>query len=82
MEVDGAPPGAEEEAVFYSSIEAPPSIIPQKKYCDITGLEGPYTHPTTGLRYHDKSIYEVVKTLNPAAVQAYLALRGLNSVVR
>ncbi|CAJ0754141.1 11300_t:CDS:2 [Entrophospora sp. SA101] len=23
----------------YSNIEAPPSIFPQKKYCDLTGLE-------------------------------------------
>lgn len=27
------------DAMPDSSIEAPPSILPQKKYCDITGLE-------------------------------------------
>lgn len=62
-----------------SSIEAPPSVLPPRKYCDITGLEvrlkwiddlsyltisqGPYTDPATGLRYHDKSIYELIKGL-------------------
>ena len=25
--------------ILDSSIEAPPSILPQKRYCDITGLE-------------------------------------------
>lgn len=63
------------------SIEAPPSVLPQRRYCDITGLEvrellqspfivpwwdfaqAPYTDPITGLRFHDKSIYELVKSL-------------------
>lgn len=46
-----------------SSIEAPPSFLPQRHYCDITGLEAPYTDPATGLRYHDKSVYELIKGL-------------------
>lgn len=46
-----------------TSIEAPPSLLPQKHYCDITGLEAPYTDPGTGLRYHDKSVYDVIKSL-------------------
>jgi INO80 complex subunit C len=62
------------------SIEAPPSFLPQKKYCDITGLEvclylflrhalpylcvqAAYTDPQTGLRYHDKSVYELIRGL-------------------
>jgi hypothetical protein len=63
-----------------TSIEAPPSFLPQRKYCDITGLEvrpgsvmcttsvdlpaqAPYTDPQSGLRYHDKSVYEVIRGL-------------------
>ncbi|KAF4609929.1 hypothetical protein D9613_010390 [Agrocybe pediades] len=46
-----------------TTIEAPP-LIPHKHLCDITGLEAPCTDPTTGLRFHDKSIYEIVKGLN------------------
>jgi hypothetical protein len=65
-----------------TSIEAPPSFLPQRKYCDITGLEvhtpappqlnilmmnssfqALYTDPATGLRYHDKSVYEHIKGL-------------------
>jgi len=67
--------------VFYSSIEAPPSILAPPKYCDITGLHGPYTHPTTRLRYHDASIHSVIKSLNPSLQQAYLSTRGMNSVM-
>jgi len=85
MDVDGeARPTAEEEeeAPTYTSIEAPPSILPQKRYCDITGLEALYTDPTTGLRYHDKSIYELIKGLNSSAAKEYLAARGVNPVVK
>jgi hypothetical protein len=64
-----------------TSIEAPPSVLPHRHLCDITGLEvltgkmfltrlfyltikkAPYTDPTTGIRYHDKSVYEIVKGL-------------------
>ncbi|KAG8897098.1 chromatin-remodeling complex subunit ies6 [Tulasnella sp. 403] len=70
---------AEEEVealICYSSIEAPPSLIPPKRYCDITGLEASYTDPQTGLRYHDRNIFAHIRTLKPAAVQSYLALRG------
>ncbi|KAJ3729146.1 YL1 nuclear protein C-terminal domain-containing protein [Lentinula guzmanii] len=45
------------------SIEAPPSVLPQKHYCDITGLEAPYTDPVTGLRYHDKDVYALIKEM-------------------
>ncbi|KAJ6617538.1 hypothetical protein B0H10DRAFT_1305969 [Mycena sp. CBHHK59/15] len=62
MDVDGEP-SIEEEIPTYTSIEAPPSLLPQRHYCDITGLEAPYTDPATKLRYHDKSIYELIKGL-------------------
>ncbi|KAJ7916193.1 hypothetical protein B0H13DRAFT_1998558 [Mycena leptocephala] len=69
MDVDGE---IEEEipTLLRHVIEAPPSLLPQRHYCDITGLEAPYTDPATKLRYHDKSIYELIKglvsTLNPS----------------
>ncbi|PWN27725.1 hypothetical protein BDZ90DRAFT_220149, partial [Jaminaea rosea] len=58
------------------NIEAPPSLRPAKKYCDVTGLLAPYTDPKTGLRYHSAEIYEVLKTFGPGVDQAYLGLRG------
>ncbi|CAO1625771.1 unnamed protein product [Jaminaea pallidilutea] len=60
----------------YLSVEAPPSLRPAKKYCDVTGLLAPYTDPKTSLRYHSAEIYEVIKTFAPGIDQAYLALRG------
>ncbi|KAI0683165.1 hypothetical protein BC835DRAFT_773010 [Cytidiella melzeri] len=85
MEVDGqaaADDTAEEDLPTYSSIESPPSFLPQRKYCDITGLEGPYTDPATGLRYHDKSIYELIKGLSGSAAKDYLSARGVNPIVK
>ncbi|KAF9788042.1 hypothetical protein BJ322DRAFT_1209138 [Thelephora terrestris] len=79
MDVDGVPPPGpsdipfEEDTPTYTSIEAPPSLLPARKYCDITGLEARihsanYTDPATGLRYHDKNVYQLIKGL--ASVQA------------
>ncbi|KIJ56459.1 hypothetical protein M422DRAFT_199151 [Sphaerobolus stellatus SS14] len=73
---------ADADMPTYTSIEAPPSVMPQKHYCDITGLEAPYTDPATHLRYHDKSIYELIKTLSPDQEKAYLVARGVNPVVK
>lgn len=81
MDVDGDT-GVEEEIPTYLSIEAPPSLLPQKHYCDITGLEAPYTDPATGLRYHDKSVYELIKGLSPSTAKDYLSARGVNSIVK
>ncbi|TFK69243.1 hypothetical protein BDN72DRAFT_840731 [Pluteus cervinus] len=85
MDVDDNSNGAskvDEDIPTYSSIEAPPSVLPQKKYCDITGLEGPYTDPATGLRYHDKSVYELIKGLSVSSAKDYLAARGVSSIVK
>jgi len=66
----------------YSNIEAPPSIRPQKKYCDITGLEAKYTDPKTRLRYHSAEVYKEIKQLAPGVIQDYLGLRHAAVVLR
>ncbi|ORX58210.1 chromatin-remodeling complex subunit ies6 [Hesseltinella vesiculosa] len=66
----------------YQSIECPPSVRPQKKYCDITGLEAKYTDPKTGLRYHNNEIYKVIRTLGVPGVQAYLANRNAAVILK
>ncbi|KAG2004268.1 hypothetical protein CC2G_002838 [Coprinopsis cinerea AmutBmut pab1-1] len=78
MDVDSA----EEEVPTYATIEAPPSVWPQKHYCDITGLEAPYTDPATGLRYHDRHVYAIIQSLSPSNVKDYLSARGVNSIVK
>ncbi|RKP22423.1 hypothetical protein SYNPS1DRAFT_20087, partial [Syncephalis pseudoplumigaleata] len=63
-------------------IAAPPSIMPRKKYCDITGLEAKYTEPKTNLRYHSAQIYELIQELPPHRVQELLALRKAHIVLK
>lgn len=43
--------------------QAPPSLLPAKKYCDITGLPAKYTDPKTKLRYCGLEVWEVIRTL-------------------
>ncbi|KIY50218.1 hypothetical protein FISHEDRAFT_39741, partial [Fistulina hepatica ATCC 64428] len=78
MDVDGE----DIDVPTYATLEAPPSVLPQKHYCDITGLEAPYTDPSTGLRYHDKAVYQVVKNLSASSAKEYLSARGVNSIVK
>lgn len=66
----------------YTSIAAAPSFRPKQKYCDVTGLPAPYQDPKSGLRYHNKEIYAIVKTLSTTQVQEYLAARGANTVLK
>lgn len=42
---------------------APPSLLPAKKYCDITGLPAAYTDPRTKLRYKGLEVWHVVRGL-------------------
>ncbi|KAI8360846.1 YL1 nuclear protein C-terminal domain-containing protein [Choanephora cucurbitarum] len=66
----------------YENIECAPSVQPQKKYCDITGLEAKYTDPKTGLRYHNAEIYQFIRTLGVPNVQAYLGSRNAAVVLK
>lgn len=67
----------------YFSVQAPPSLLPQKHYCDITGLEGKYKSPANSLRFHNVEIYqEVIKNMAPGMDQEYLSLRGANVVLK
>lgn len=66
-----------------TSVEAPPSLLPRKKYCDVTGLKGNYTDPKSRLHYHSAEVYGIIKGFvrlptnqGPGADNAYLALRG------
>ncbi|RMZ91759.1 hypothetical protein DV736_g1005, partial [Chaetothyriales sp. CBS 134916] len=71
-------------AVTYTNIESAPSLHPahQKQYCDITGLPSRYTDPKTKLRYYDREIFQVVRTLPPGGPDQYLAARGANVVLK
>ncbi|PRT56034.1 Chromatin-remodeling complex subunit IES6 [Wickerhamiella sorbophila] len=65
----------------YFSVEGPPSLLPAKHYCDITGLPAPYK-TAGGLRFHNKQVYEIVMSLGPGVDQEYLKLRNANLVLK
>ncbi|KAI7862020.1 ino eighty subunit 6 [Spinellus fusiger] len=66
----------------YQNIECPPSVMPQKKYCDVTGLDASYTDPKTTLRYHNAEIYQFIRTLGVPNVQTYLGSRNAAVVLK
>lgn len=70
------------DPITHFSIDAPPSIKPVKKYCDITGLKGNYRSPSSGIRYHNAEVYTVVKNMAQGVDQQYLELRNANTVLR
>ncbi|PVU98758.1 hypothetical protein BB559_000724 [Furculomyces boomerangus] len=66
----------------YWSISAPPSFKPNKKYCDITGLQAKYKDPKTNLRYNSSEIYQAIRVMPPGAEQTYLGLRNANVILK
>ncbi|WEW59193.1 hypothetical protein PRK78_004662 [Emydomyces testavorans] len=71
-------------AVTYTNIESAPSLhaAQQKHYCDITGLPAPYKDPKTRLRYHNKEVFGVVRSLGQGVAESYLEARGAHVVLR
>lgn len=69
--------------VTFFNVNGPPSMRPTKRYCDITGLKGPYKSPVNNLRYHNAEIFQlVVKPMAPGVDQQYLKLRGDHFVLK
>ena len=68
----------------YTNIESAPSLHPahQKPYCDITGLPAPYRDPKTRLRYHNREIFALIRTLPQGVAEQYLAARGAHVVLK
>ncbi|KAL4977691.1 YL1 nuclear protein C-terminal domain-containing protein [Aspergillus desertorum] len=71
-------------SVTYMNIESAPSLHPsqQRPYCDITGLPASYTDPKTRLRYHDKEVFGVIRTLGQGVPESYLELRAAHVVLK
>lgn len=66
----------------YATIEAGPSLYPAKKYCDLTGQVAKYVDPKTKLRYANKELFAVVRSLPNDVVQGMLAIRNAHVVLR
>ncbi|XP_054268933.1 INO80 complex subunit C [Macrosteles quadrilineatus] len=69
------------DAVTYSSIGAPPSFRPAKKYSDISGLSAKYTDPQTKLYYALAEEFSTVRNLPSDIIAGYLSLRGANNPI-
>ena len=71
-------------AATYTNIESAPSFHPssQRRYCDITGLPAPYTDPKTRLRYHNKEVFGLIRTMGQSVVEGHLAARGAHTVLK
>lgn len=80
----GALGAANGPAATYTNIESAPSFHPssQRRYCDITGLPAPYTDPKTRLRYHDKEVFGVIRTMPQNVSEGYLSARGAHTVLK
>ena len=68
-----------DDAVTYSSLEAPPSFRPAKKYSDLSGLEAAYTDPQTKLNYACAEEFAEIRKLPSDIVEGYLSLRKANT---
>lgn len=64
-----------------STLNAPPSFQPAKKYSDVSGLIAPYTDPQSKLNYHNAEEFVTVRNLPSDLTAGYLALRGASSIV-
>lgn len=58
-------------------LDAPPRVIPRKKYCDITGFATNYKDKETGMFFADKTVHQYLKTVPKTVKDQYLSLRGV-----
>lgn len=59
----------------FVNIDAPPSMLPSKKYCDVTGLPCKYTDPVTKMRFVSKDAFRMIRKLQDHKVEEFLSLR-------
>ena len=74
--VPGAP------TATYTNIESAPSLAHSKHYCDVTGLPAPYMDPKTRLRYHNKEVFGLIRSLPQTTAEQYLEARGAHTVLK
>ncbi|TDZ25694.1 Chromatin-remodeling complex subunit ies6 [Colletotrichum orbiculare MAFF 240422] len=82
LKPNGNAAGGSTPSVTYTNIESAPSLAHTKRYCDITGLPAPYLDPKTRLRYHDKEVFGLIRTLPQGAAEQYLEARGAHTVLK
>ncbi|XP_017137412.2 INO80 complex subunit C [Drosophila miranda] len=65
----------------YFTLNAPPSLVPAKKYSDISGLPAPYMDPHTKLRFVNAEEYASMQHMPSDIINRYLSVRGYTSAV-
>ncbi|KAM6501921.1 hypothetical protein JOM56_001898 [Amanita muscaria] len=71
--------GAAEDKALAMDVD-PDTTQPLKQ--DLEATEAPYTDPATGLRFYDKSVYQLIKGLSTSTAKEYLSARGVSTVVK
>jgi len=66
----------------YTNIESAPSLAPQKRYCDVTGLPAPYLDPKTRMRYHNREVFGAIRSLPPGVGEQFLEARGAQTILK
>ncbi|AEO66932.1 062f7ef2-852e-4b0a-b5cc-a4a27a833703 [Thermothielavioides terrestris] len=77
---NGAPPSA--PTATYTNIESAPSLAPLKHYCDVTGLPAPYLDPKTRMRYHNREVFAMIRSLPQGVAEQFLEARGAHTVLK
>ena len=66
----------------YTNIESAPSLAHPKHYCDVTGLPAPYVDPKTRLRYHNKEVFALIRSIPQTTAEQFLEARGAHTVLK
>lgn len=66
----------------YTNIESAPSLAHSKHYCDVTGLPAPYLDPKTRMRYHNKEVFGLIRSLPQSSAEQFLEARGAHTVLK
>jgi len=64
----------------WTNIEAGPSVIPAKKYCDLTSYEANYTDPRTRLRYSKAEQHQLIKSMDLNTIDKILTIRNASGM--
>ena len=66
----------------YTNIESAPTLAPLKHYCDVTGLPAPYLDPKTRMRYHNREVFAMIRSLPQGVAEQFLEARGAHTVLK
>ena len=66
----------------YMSIDAGISVIPKKRYCDLTGFSGTYMEKKSKMNYCFPEFYEIICDLPEGVKDEHLSLRKANVILK